>query len=49
MTASAPHHPPAARSACVTAGPWAGQVINVFFAATVVLFLVGVFTLGPVS
>lgn len=49
MTASSPHHPPAAPAACVTAGPWAGQLINVFFAATVVLFLVGVFTLGPVS
>lgn len=48
MTAISPGRPtPGPRP--VTAGPVAGQVINVVFAATVVLFLVGLFTLGPVA
>lgn len=48
MTATSPGRPPAAPT-CLTAGPWAGAVINVLFAATVLLFLLGILTLGPVS
>jgi hypothetical protein len=31
---------------CLTAGPWAGPIISGFFAATVVLFLLGLLLLA---
>lgn len=48
MTAITPDRPPVANAPCLTAGPWAGQVINVLFAATVLLFLLGLAGLGPI-
>lgn len=33
---------------CLTAGPRAGQVINVLFVATVALFLLGLLAIGPI-
>lgn len=45
MTAVTPGRP-AAPGPALTASPWAGAVIGLVFAATVVLFLVGLLTLG---
>ncbi|MGQ0573385.1 MAG: hypothetical protein ACT4RN_04170 [Pseudonocardia sp.] len=50
MTAISPGRAAAAGSRpALTAGPWGGQVINLFFAATVVLFFVGLLAFGPIA
>lgn len=48
MTAITPDRlPGATHQPALTASPWAGQVINVLFAATVLLFFLGVFAFAP--
>lgn len=50
MTVVTPDRIPAdSRPHCLTAGAWGGHVINVLFAATVLLFFVGLLAIGPVS
>jgi hypothetical protein len=49
MTAITPDGPgPRPEPPCLTSGAAAGQLINILFALTVALFLLGLFTLGPV-
>jgi hypothetical protein len=46
MTPVAPVRPAAVPGPCLTASPWAGRIIGVLFTVTVVLFLLGLLTLG---
>lgn len=50
MTVIAPDRLPGAAThqPALLAGPWAAQVINILFAATVVLFFLGLFALAPI-
>ncbi|MGE3286682.1 MAG: hypothetical protein AB7J32_11345 [Pseudonocardia sp.] len=34
---------------CLATGAAGGRLINILFAATIALFLLGLFTLGPIS
>jgi len=48
MTPQNPHRPPAG-SAALTTGLLGGYVINLLFAATVLLFLAGLLAIGPAA